>query len=285
MTSEKAAVLSWLYRNEFPPGILDFEEILTSATRNALGKSSLDAPGYVQSNRNRYWNLILQRQDLDERSGRTPIFSIVDKIGRRIEWPAATRTSSPKSTGRAQARLRARPAILRTIDNLSDRQFEALGCVASEFAGGTRFSLTPPGNEGGIDFFSLIQIHSGCHLFSSDCHPLRIVGQAKKHSRPASVDMIKEFITTLSEVKNLSPSIEHLIPPWFRSASGPIVGWFISHSGAQSGAVAKAHNHGILLADSIDLAEIAARSRYIPEHLNPQERSAQLLDRIQSNLK
>jgi hypothetical protein len=66
---------------------------------------------------------------------------------------------------------------------------------------------------------------------------------------------------------------ESQIPTWFHSAKGPIIGLIISHSGFQSGAEDTAKNHGILTADTMDLAEIAARSRRIPESLGAEDRA------------
>jgi hypothetical protein len=95
----------------------------------------------------------------------------------------------------------------------------------------------------------------------------------------------KELIETIEEVKNQNPSVEHLVPPWFRTASGPVIGWLIAHNGAQSGALTKAQNHGIIISDSIDLAEIAAMSRILDINLTVNERVDRLRERVVDLLK
>jgi hypothetical protein len=285
MASNLSLVLRWFYRKVFPLDDLDFDDLLLQAVKSALGKSDMDAEAYVYPNRTRYWSELLQRLDTDPQLGRTPLFEVRDRASRRIRWSlgdvANARSVKDK---RLAARLSARPVILGTIDLLSDRQFEALGCVICQYAGATHTKLTPRGNEGGIDFFAQIQIHAKCHVFGGYHRPLRIVGQAKKYQDPAHVDKVKEFVTTLDEIRNQNPSVEGLVPAWFRAGSGPIIGWFVAHSGVQSGGITKARNHGIIVSDSLDLAEVAVLSRYLDDSFSPEQRANVLLQQVKDLL-
>ena len=151
-----------------------------------------------------------------------------------------------------------------------------------ELVGARHVKLTPAGHEGGIDFFAAIDVPARCHVLSGRQNPMRIIGQTKKHSDKVKIGWLKEFLTTIQEVKDQSPSVERVVPAWFRTSSGPIVGWFIAHNGVQSGLATKAQNHGIIVSDTIDLGEIASLSRRLGS-LKPMDRKARnLSDRVNS---
>jgi len=172
------------------------------------------------------------------------------------------------------------------IDSLTDREFEALACVALRLAGASETRLTPPSNEGGVDFFALITSPAHSHLFSGSTHPLRIIGQSKKYSGPVQVGAFKEFLKTIDEVKyGGEPKTERIVPPWFHSVRGPIIGLMIGHTGFQSGAESRARRHGVILADSLDMAEMVAVSRRIPEYMTGAERVAECRSKITELLK
>lgn len=274
MASDTELILRWFYREVFPSGILEFDDLLAHAVVSALERSRMDAEAYVYKNSKRHWNDFLEKTEHDKQLGRSPLFLIQDRDSRRLKWIPSNVGLGPSLKEKSRTlRLGARPHITRMIDLLSDRQYEALGCVVSRLAGATEIRLTPRGNEGGIDFFALINTPARCHIFHGDYRPLRIVGQSKKYKDKVQVDRVKEFIETLDEVKRQSPEIEHLVPPWFRTTSGPVVGWLIAHSGAQGGAMTKARNHGIIISDTIDLAEISALSRQIDISSSAEERA------------
>ena len=103
---------------------------------------------------------------------------------------------------------------------------------------------------------------------------MRIVGQSKKYAGAMGPGEFKEFLTTIHEVKHGGqPKTEKIIPPWFRATYGPIISMVIAHNGFQSGAESRARLHGVITADSVDMAEIVALSRSIPEHLTAVERA------------
>jgi hypothetical protein len=166
------------------------------------------------------------------------------------------------------------------IDALTGREYEALACVAMKVVGASEITLTPSGTEGGIDFFALMRSPARCHLFAGSTNPIRLVGQSKKYTRQVGADKMKEFLETIDEVKHRGePKTERVVPPWFHATRGPIVGCMIAHRGFQSGATSRARNHGIITADSLDIAEMLALSRGIPDDLDADARTAECLSR------
>jgi hypothetical protein len=53
----------------------------------------------------------------------------------------------------------------------------------------------------------------------------------------------------------------------------------IAHRGFQSGAMSRARNHGLITADSLDIAEMLALSRGIPDDLDADARTTECLSR------
>jgi hypothetical protein len=131
--------------------------------------------------------------------------------------------------------------------------------VLLEALGASTVNLTRRGSDGGVDAFGLIARPYSSHLLASTNRPIRIVAQSKKYESSMHVKEMKEFLQTLSEVKHGGePKTNAIVPSWFRSARGPIIGLVISHRGFQSGADSRARSHGILTADSLDVAEVIA---------------------------
>jgi hypothetical protein len=127
--------------------------------------------------------------------------------------------------------------------------------MAVKMAGSRHWHLTPPGNEWGVDFFASLVNPSALPIFDGLRAPIRIVGQCKKFESRLAVKEVKEFSRTLEGLRNRKPEIERHVPNWFRLISGPIVPWLICHSAAQSGALSLAKDEGIVVSDSIDMAE------------------------------
>lgn len=170
-----------------------------------------------------------------------------------------------------------RPFVLRKIDAMTDREYEALACVACAAIGGLKTHLTPPGNEGGIDFFATLSIKTQTHVLSAAGTELRIVGQCKKYSLPVAVDKLEQFITTMQNIRHRSERVRRHIPTWFDESRGPILGWVMSHSAFQTGAADEAKNHGIILSDTLDLAELICLSDTFHAALSPPDRADQLV--------
>lgn len=127
---------------------------------------------------------------------------------------------------------------------------------------------------------------SRSHLFRGSGHPLRIVGQCKKYDRAIEESKAKEFVETIQTVKYRGEAkIERLVPGWFHATRGPIVGVLIARSGFQAAADTKARNHGLVVADTLDLAEIAALSKELPESLGGSARADLCLGKVNQMLK
>jgi hypothetical protein len=279
--AEKPALLHWLYRQEFERP-LQIRDVVAEGAKHALGKSVLDAEAYSEANAMTFWRYLLSRQLERSERGLCSPFEILDEDAKTLCWyGVGARSVRSQQQLRRHSRLRHRPAMLRMIDALDDREYEALGCVIVNLGGGSHVFLTPSGNEGGVDFFARVALSGSCHLFRGGLHPLRIVGQCKKYSTPVGENQIKEFVETIQTVKYRGESkIEKLVPAWFHATRGPVIGLMFSHSGFQSGADTKGRNHGILFADTLDLAEIAALSKKLPHSSDGRVRADECRSRV-----
>lgn len=260
MASEKQRVIDWFYRALFADGELDFTVELRRAVIEALGKDPVYADAFVQATTLKFWNVVQNEAREVEKLGLMPqlrSWSTTDP--KRCIWipagPLATADEQIKFTG-----FRSRADILRQIDELTEREYEALGAYASHLAGADKAVITPRGNEGGVDFFARLRPTAGCHIFAGSYSPVRIVGQCKKYQTKVTVDKIRDFITTLNDIRHDSGRMAKLVPPWFKDSRGPLVGWILSHNGFQSGAHTMANNHGIMLSTSLDIAELCVQS-------------------------
>ena len=122
-------------------------------------------------------------------------------------------------------------------------------CVACQASGASKICLTPKGNEGGVDFYALIEVPKG-HLRCTGLNSIRVVGQSKKYTSRVPVGEIRDFTTSLEDVRSRSPGVMAHLPHWFITASCPIVGWVFGHQGFQSGARGRAQMNGLMLFDS-----------------------------------
>jgi len=267
MLSTKQRIIRWFYRQAFPEGELHFDDLLRQGAEDALGKDPIAAAAFSTANSPAYWNYLSEESRIDTEKGLRPLFTITDPSGRKGVWVPRISGLYYGTVGfRNQKACKNRPLIVREIDLIDDRQYEALGCFICSLMGSDRIHLTPPGNENGVDFVSTIISPSKTHLFGREHSPLRIIGQSKKYNTPVSIDKIREFISTLNDVKCKNPRMTPNIPPWFYSTTGPIIGWIVGHTGFQSGAVTYANEHGIILSTSIDFAEIISNSKKFDQH-------------------
>lgn len=285
MVSQKQKVLQWIDRQTFSLSI-DFQETMLNASISALELAKIDAERFSEAALRRFWNYFLEKTDNDEKRGLSLLFKIDESCPYRLMYiPRFLARSSDKRQRLKGLKLVTRPAMLALIDTFNDREYEALGCVMSMFAGAMRTKLTPRGNEGGVDFFASIVQPARCHLFSGTVGPLRIIGQTKRYGEPVSKGEMRDFITTINQIENRSPETEKHVPSWFRTCRGPLAGWFIAHHGLQSGAESLANDHGIIVSDSLDLAEIAALSRVLEYYNSADERATMLRNMVEGVLK
>ena len=269
-------------RCEPVPGIIEFQSILRNAVKKKLDKSGESLDRYIESNLTRYWNYFKSLLEEDEAKGLYPLAIIKDNEYKKFAWFFSQ--NNHRLPDRKFHLLKARSFILQEIDKLSNREYEALGCFISELLGAQHVLLTPPGNEAGIDFISAIQFSKDAHFFFGINGPIRIIAQCKKYKSSVKVNSIKEFNQTLLDVFSVSGKIKRIIPDWFRKQKGPIIGWFISHSGFQSGAMDRAKNYGIIASDSRTLAEIIAGSKKFYPNMAPKERANMLKYEIRVRL-
>lgn len=277
--SEKKELLAALHRTEFSSGNIDFRALLSQLAETTLGKSRPDADAFADVNLRKYWNWLARELDDHSARGLTPFFT--QASGGVLAISSACHTLA--ASGNAQEKSRgtlamSRPFVLRQIDAMTDREYEALACVSCTAIGSTRTLLTPPGNEGGIDFFATLSISTNTHVFSAVGAEVRIVGQCKKYGSPVSVDKLEQFIMTMQNVRHRSERVRRHIPPWFEQSRGPILGWVMAHSGFQTGAADEAKNHGIVLSDTLDLAELVCLSHGFHAALPPSDRATRLAD-------
>lgn len=267
---------------DLAPGNLDFRTILAEVVESTLLMPTIDAQAFAQANFKKYWNWFLEDLDNQRTRGILPYYTPVGGATNAFSHTAHSMLQSGVAQEVAHGQLAiSRPAILRQIDALTDRQYEAMACVACQVIGAKFQQLTPPGNEGGIDFLATLTVKDCCHVFSSMGAELRIVGQCKKYQSPVAVDRIEQFLQTMSNVRHRSERVRKHLPAWFETARGPIVGWVIAHSGYQTGSADEAKKHGIVLSDSMDMADLFSFANSFNGAAPPLMRAQSLLSSCQ----
>jgi hypothetical protein len=136
--------------------------------------------------------------------------------------------------------------------------------------------LTPPGAEGGIDFIATIRLLNPSHIFSAVGREFRVVGQSKKYNTRVTVDRVDQFLRTMENVRSRSTRVANHLPAWFDVSAGPIIGWIIAHSGYQIGSADEAKKHGLILSDTLDVAESLSLSEQFYPVATPVDRGAQV---------
>ena len=259
-----------------------FDAVVSHFALDALRVAPEEADRFVAGARKSLWTELKKKIELDRKRGLTQLVSILSEESKTLSFePASARREHLPC--RKATRAKSRSLVLKKIDELTDREYEALACYALRAIGARDVLLTPPGNEGGIDFYASIPFVRNSHIFTGGSRCIRIVGQSKMFGKPVGVSHVKEFLSTLNDVRHLNPDIATQIPPWFRAANGPIIGLMFGHHGFQSGGVAKSQQHGVVLGDSLDIAELLALSRFEEDHA-PEDRAAQLKSGAQAEL-
>jgi len=261
MTSSQQ-IVSWYLEQDFDHVAINFDDHLVDAVETSLETSKIDAEFYAESHSDRLWNILRNRIEEDKKRGLYPTFSEVTSGFRRLFCNAKyyPRGISKKDRQRRQ-RLRSRIQILKAIQSIDDpTHYEALSVYACKLSGASDYCMTPR-NDFGIDFFAVIPSIGKSHVFSGGAGPIRIVGQCKNHSSTVARGNLQQFFSAIVSVQERSDDVRSLIPNWFLTERGPIIGWFISHVGLQNGAREYAEKHGIIYSDSRDIGEIITMSR------------------------
>ena len=280
MVSEKRRILDWFFRALIPRGEQEFDELLRTAAIEALNKDPTMVDAYVQANSHRFWNEIRKASTEVAELGLLPLCrGYTVPPTKRCTWiptgPFGSAEEERRSIG-----LSHRPSLLRRIDALTHREYEAIAAYIAELGGADTAVVTPPGNEGGVDMFARLTQPLSCHIFSGPATPVRLVGQSKKYETKVPVEKVREFITTLNDIRHDTTRMSRIIPAWFKASRGPIIGWMISHSGFQSGAVTVANSHGILLSTSLDIAEVCCQSARLMHCADANARIAEMQTRV-----
>ncbi len=281
--SDKQSILRGFQRLDPPSSNIDFRATLSDLAEKTLGKNTIDAQAFVNTHLKKYWNWFNEDIDQQRRRGILPYFTVVGGGTYALSQTALSFQASFDAKEQFIGQLAgARPSFLRKIDSLTDRQYEALACVACNVLGARFKVLTPPGNEGGMDFIATLPMKSTSHIFSATGSEIRIIGQCKKYQDPVAVDRIEQFLQTMNNVRHRSDRVKKHLPAWFEEARGPIIGWVVAHMGYQSGAADEAKRHGIVLSDTLDMAELFSFSPSFHTSDSPATRAQRLYDQCQA---
>jgi hypothetical protein len=243
-------------------GLLRIDEAVSMVAPAVLECNQIEALSYAEANKRHIWKRLVERIDEERNKGLHPTFRVVDTNRYEFAWFPKLAESDPSSLKQKKLRLSYRGRILDYLDTVDSRQYEAVGGVICILAGANRWHLTDPGNEFGVDFLAVLPAYGSSHLFPHANKQIRLVGQSKKWQSPIKRDQVDLLANTLDNIRRKHTDIfEKVLPHWFVSAKGLLVGCMISHSGAQVGGSDRAHEHGIIMADSRDIAEVVALSR------------------------
>ena len=157
--SNKEKILRWLYRRECVAGIHEWDATLLDAVEIALQFSRIQAEQFVTpSSLTTYWNWVLTQADEDMRRGLNPLLVVKDSMRRHYCWYCLDTAGIADAIElQRRAFLTCRATILKRIDSITHREYEALGCVVAEALGADHVHLTPPGDDKGVDFFATFQ--------------------------------------------------------------------------------------------------------------------------------
>jgi hypothetical protein len=140
--------------------------------------------------------------------------------------------------------------------SINDREYEAIGCYISHICRSSHNFLTSKSDDYGIDFLSIISGFGSYHLFPNCCKQIKIIGQSKKWNTRVTINTIDLLTECINRIKYRNTTLINKLPSWIYTENGSIIGLVISHKGFQSGAIDRAKDFGITLADTRDVAEI-----------------------------
>lgn len=259
----KDEIIRRLFRKRYSSRTVRLSTEIAAVAGELYGHGKYEAIAYADRITPSIWTALTKRLDEEARKQLNPTFEILDSDRFELIWHPAFRSRDSSKTKARKVRLAHRGAVLDTIDALNDRQYEALGCLLMKIGGASKWHLTPPGNEFGIDFLALVPAFGSGHLLPHTQKQLRVVGQAKKWNFRVKRDHVDLLTGTLERIRGRHlPLFESgVLPPWFVSADGLLVGVMLAHLGTQSGGHDVAADRGIILADSRDAAELIALCR------------------------
>jgi hypothetical protein len=236
---------------------------------------TLQQEEYASRFRKRIYSSILERNDHLARQGGMSAFEVHSADKLELRWRPI---SSDEPKGREW--LRRRAVIAEWLDGLSDNQYETAAGLLMDSLGASRRVVTRAGDDFGIDFLAIIPAYCKNPLFMSGARGIRIVGQSKKYSTAVARDKLQSFISVMNSIRENKSELINVIPPWFRGSSSPLLSCFISHSGFQSGSAQISAQHGYVTLDTLQMAEILAKSKSLVFGLNEDQIRDSLWRRI-----
>lgn len=210
---------------------------------------------FAYRSRRNIYNHLLQRNDALVRLGGLSTFE-VGAGDLQVSWSKGS-SIKPKHT----EWLRLRSVIADWLHGLDDTGYELAAGVLMQSLGASRVHVTPHGNDFGIDFLAIIPAHCSSELFVSGSKGVRIVGQSKKYNSAVAREKIQAFNSIMSSVRDNKHELIAVIPGWFRGSSSPLLSCYVAHSGFQSGSSTMAGQHGHVMLDTLQMAEILARNK------------------------
>jgi hypothetical protein len=257
MISDQQKLFQYLVRNpEFHP--IGFETWVAKAAQIVLSVQASSAETLAIRRKQRLWTEFRKYdQELGKR-GCLRIFEVVDEPSMIFCSPKQSRYSEVLTSTLLR---NDRHRVISWIDTLNDREFEFLGAATAYFLGARQAVVTPRDNDGGVDFYALLPSWGASVVFHSPHKYIKVVGQSKYYTSQASTDVTKLLVKTIDDIRSFTVEMVPRLPDWFKEEKGPVVGIIVAPFGFQSGAVTRAHSNGIMLADSIDVAEAIICSR------------------------
>ncbi|WP_378943257.1 restriction endonuclease [Paracoccus sp. R86501] len=237
-----------------PPaeGEFSIDAVCLKAIEKSLGKYTMEHEEKVSKYKRALYAELKAADYAHHASGGIMSFNYVNEQFYKLRWNTLS-----KGDKRIGKKIRDRSAAVSWIESLDDsRNYEYLGGLLMKKLGASKLFITPPGNEFGIDFLAIVPAFSRSNIFVSKNKGIRIVGQSKLYRSAVSRDKIQSFNDVMSSIRNNKAELIGILPAWFRSSSAPIVGFFVAHSGYQSGAKISAEQNGYTLIDSLGAAEI-----------------------------
>lgn len=135
------------------------------------------------------------------------------------------------------------------------RNFEYLCKHLLQINGVVKSFVTRGTKEGGIDFYGLLDIDKYLSGILLKDLKVRIIGQAKCHSKEVGEGWIRKFYTHLEDfLKKEGRGIKNL-PKWFIEVKTPVIGIFAATSTFTKGAITYAKKKGILLREGDQITE------------------------------
>jgi hypothetical protein len=257
--SEVSTVIEAIFRLQ----PLDGSFSSTALALLAYEKMNAAAPTIKQQefayrSRRNIYNTLMERNDALVRLGGLNTFE-VGAGDLQVTWSKGSSTKP-----RLREWLRLRSVIADWLHGLDDTSYELAAGVLMQSLGASRIHVTPHGNDFGIDFLAIVPAHCSNELFVSGSKGVRIVGQSKKYNSAVAREKIQAFNSIMSSIRDNKHELIAVIPGWFRGSSSPLLSCYVAHSGFQSGSSTMAGQHGHVMLDSLQMAEILARSKSSP---------------------